>query len=412
MDIKNYVKKLIMQIINPPKQFQRNYGMRVIKVQNQDITLVSCSNVVLKINTPDAAGYFTECRSHLPRKQYVYKLVNDYFDLMCDDKSGRQDKEVVLSSISDDCRFRKLISSCLNKASAGKDYAGFLKNNDGNLIGICTQHADEQQKQRIRSFVVRYLRPHLIQHDSHKFMRYRYYHTRPTNKVLATEAVADLIGANELIPHAEYVKLEVNGLSDRALFGIFMEDARGICAMDIPPEVRRQKLTGKLQRSLIRLNLLDVICHDMDHSPNNYNVYTGDDEMLEGVHAFDNNDASTFSLRTSINFTTYKNCARIASDDGIILRPAVDIEIADKIMSLRKRAFYRSVFPYIGLLQAESAWQRIRKLQQSIVLTKKIRPEIFLEAHLFGEDTLNRELNGEYQKTYLVSFLEDCKYRY
>ena len=383
MNVKNDAKKLITQIINPPKQVRRPQALRVMKVDPRDITLVSCTNVVMKVNTPDAVGFFTECRAHLPLAQYVRKLVDDYFDLIAADEFNQHDKQVVLSAIGKDGR--------LDEAAIGSDKA---------------------QNQRIRTFAARYLRPHLAQHARHKFLRHGGYHTRPLTKVLATEAIADLVGASDMIPHAEYVKLEINGLSDRPLMGIFMENAKGICAMDMAPEIRRQKLTGKIQRAFIRLNLLDVICYDMDHSPNNYNVYLGEDDMLEGIHAFDNNDSSTFALRKNINFSTYKNCAHIASADGTIARPAVDHDMAKRILGLRKGAFYRSTFPYIGFLQVECAWQRIRKLQKAIVLTRKVHPEIFLEADMFNDDTLNQELSGADQKTYLVSFLEDCKYRY
>lgn len=402
MNVKNDAKKIVMQIIAPPRRIRHLREIRVLNIQKQDLTLVSCSNVVMKINAPGVRGYFTECRSHLPLEQYISRLVDDYFDMICADDSGRQDKECILAALGDDRRRRKLISSCLDGASAGTNYAQFLQSGDANP-------ADMQQ--RIESFVVRYLRPHLIQHDAHKFLPYGRHQTAVTNKVLATEAVATLIGAEELIPHAEYVKLEIQGLPGRGLFGIFMEEAKGVCAMDIPPEVRRQKLTGKLQRALIRLNLLDIICHDMDHSPNNYNVYMDEDGMLEGVHAFDNNDISAFPLRKEINFGTYKNCACITSDNGLISRPAVDNDIAQKIMLLQKPALCSAISPYIGPLQAEFTWKRIRHLQKAIALTRKAQPEIFLDACGFDDDTLSRELSGAYGKTYLISLLEDCKYR-
>ena len=81
-------------------------------------------------------------------------------------------------------------------------------------------------------------------------------------------------------------------------------------------------------------------------------------------------------------------------------------------MDLRKKAVYSALYRHIGLFLTEFTWKRIRQLQKAIALTQKIHPEIFLEAHMFNEDTLKEELSGAYDKTYLISFLEDCKYRY
>lgn len=402
---------LLRHFINPPKQIRKIQDIQEIEVSKQNITLVSCSNVVLKISSDKWNGYFTECRLHAPLKDYVYALVNDYYDVINSDTYASHDKELICNSICDSKNFNKLISIRSNGMSDGSVYARYLQSKDGSLIGISTYHSDEQQKQRIKVFVERYLRPHLIQYGSHRFLRYGKYQTIKTNKVLATEATAKMIGADELNPHAEYVKLKVSGCPNRALYGIFMEEAKGKCAMDIPPELRYQKLTGEFQRSLIRMNFLDVICYDLDHSPNNYNVYMDKDGMLEGVHVFDNNDASVFSLRNDINLSTYKNCACITLGNGIIHRPAVDKEITEKILKLSKRTVYRNLSPYLGVIPIECAWKRIQRLKKAIQFTRYAHPEVFLDRHMFGEDTLKLELSREYQKTYLISFLEDCRYR-
>ena len=357
--MKNFLKTLIRHIASPSKQVQQMNMVQEIEVAKEDIMLLSCSNVVLRIYSCGQNGYFTECRRHVPLKSYIMKLADDYFDLLCPGAYASQDKLLVYDAVNNPQTYRQLINA-LKSDENKSTYEKYLRCNDGRLLGIRTEESDELQKSRIRVFVQRYLYPHVQQYYSHRFLMFGKYHTGKTNKVLATETIADLIGANDLNPHAEYVKLRVSGYPDRSIFGIFMEDAKGICAMDMRPDTRAQKLTGQFQHSIIQMNLLDVICHDMDHSPNNYNVYLDDRGMLEGVHVFDNNDASCFSLRKSINFSTYKNCAHISSADGIINRPAVCRVTAEYIMQLTK--------------------QSVKKLSQGILVSYQsiIRGSVFI----------------------------------
>jgi len=407
--MKAVILKLIRHFVDPPKQVKNAQQLQTIEVPAKSIRLVSCSNVVFKIELSDRTCYFTECRMHMSLKKYIRGLINVYFDAVKPSLFSSHDKACLLRSIHGFKNYRSFL--CAVKQS-GSNYIQHLQNNQSSNFEVNSANPDGQQLQRLKDFVDLYLRPHLAQYYSHRFTLYGKYQTSKTNKIVATQEIAKLINAHELIPYCEYVKLKIKDSPQYTLLGVFMEEAKGICAMDMHPDLRCQKLTGKFQRSLCRLDFLDVLCHDMDHSPNNYNVYFDKDGMLEGVHVFDNNDSSAFSLRRSINFISYKNCAKITFDNGIINRPIIDNEIVEQIMGLSRSAVYRCLSAYLSPAAVKYTWDRVLRLQQAISLTKQYEPKRFLEASMFGKVSLERELNNSKVKTYLIAFLTDCKYRY
>ena len=84
------------------------------------------------------------------------------------------------------------------------------------------------------------------------------------------------------------------GLDRRSRIGYIMEDAGGVNALELTPEERLKRITPKLQKELINLNVLDYLCGMVDHSPGNYNVLLDEKGMFSGVRCFDNNRSVSY----------------------------------------------------------------------------------------------------------------------
>ena len=199
------------------------------------------------------------------------------------------------------------------------------------------------------------------------------------------------------------------------IFGNFMEKAHGICAMDIPGHQRRALLTPDFQRAMLNMNLLDVITHEQDHSPNNYNVVMDDSGLAAGISVYDNNGVGTFSMSIGIDYETYKRCSSFLRADGTVNRPCLDKTVANAVMLLTWKEVKDTLSPWLSKTAVWCTWNRIVALQRAIKRSIEINPDFLLDRESFAEESIEDELSGRYGKTYLVSFLQDClereKYR-
>ena len=156
---------------------------------------------------------------------------------------------------------------------------------------------------------------------------------------------------------------------------------------------------SKLQRELLNLNLLDVICNQPDHGPNNYNVYRTNDACT--VCAFDNDNEQTFFPFFQINHSL-SGCSPFIDGNGILNRPGLDAETVNKLNGLNMKAFKRRLKPYLNRLQLLALCARIKKLRKAIGHTCAIDDGLLKDAEDWDERILKKELNGAYGKTYLT----------
>ncbi len=401
----------IKKYLSCPKPIRNTGRVKTLSVQKENIQLVSCSNVIIHIKTDEIEGYLCECGIHLPILQYIENFAHVYFSCFCDvSEETTGDWKLIHEAIKNPDNLFKFSNIGRESPYANSPYRRYLDTDDGKEIGLDFSAADEQQKRRIRRFVERYAWPQLAAYYANLSLKGGH-HVNTSNKVLATEAMARLIGLEHTIPHAEYMKVCVTDADNCIIFGTFMEKAQGMCAMDIPPERRQAVLTPEFQRSLLNMNLLDIICHELDHSPNNYNVVLNAAGNAVDVSIYDNNGLGTFSLNSSIDYQTYKKCSSIVNTQGRINRPCLDKAVVMSIMNLRFRDVYDAIYPFYKMSIILCTWKRIVKLKRAIRKSMCANPGLLLEEKYFSKETIQKELSGVYGKTYLLSFLQDCLYR-
>ena len=385
-------------------------------VQKKNLEIISCSNIVLHVQTDQKDGYLSECRTHLPIREYVERFVDDYFALFrTADEKAASDQAVIRKMLENPTDFEKFTRIGKSSPYYDSPYRRYLQTNDSEVVGLHLFDADKDQISRIRHFTERYAWPQLTAYFTNSDAKMGTYHCYTTAKVLATEAMARLIGLEDLIPHAQYVKLVVTDAENRVIFGNFMEKAHGICAMDIPGHQRRALLTPDFQRAMLNMNLLDVITHEQDHSPNNYNVVMDDSGLAAGISVYDNNGVGTFSMSIGIDYETYKRCSSFLRADGTVNRPCLDKTVANAVMLLTWKEVKDTLSPWLSKTAVWCTWNRIVALQRAIKRSIEINPDFLLDRESFAEESIEDELSGRYGKTYLVSFLQDClereKYR-
>ena len=378
-------------------------------VQKKNLEIISCSNIVLHVQTDQKDGYLSECRTHLPIREYVERFVDDYFALFrTADEKAASDQAVIRKMLENPTDFEKFTRIGISSPHYDSPYRRYLRTDNGEEVGLHLFDADEDQISRIRHFTERYAWPQLTAYFANSHTKMGTYHCQTTAKVLATEAMARLIGLDDMIPHAQYVKLVVSDAENRVIFGNFMDKARGICAMDIPGHQRRALLTPDFQRAMLNMNLLDVITHEQDHSPNNYNVVMDDSGLASGISVYDNNGVGTFSMNIGIDYETYKRCSSFLRADGTINRPCLDKRVAERILNLKWQDLYKALVYYVSKPIILCTWARIKALKRAIIRSLERDSGFLLSAEAFSERTIEMELDGTFGKTYLNSFLQDC----
>ena len=351
----------------------------------------------------------SECRTHLPIREYVERFVDDYFALFrTADEKAASDQAVIHKMLENPTDFEKFTRIGISSPYYDSPYRRYLQTNDSEAVGLHLFDADKDQISRIRHFTERYAWPQLTAYFTNSDAKMGTYHCYTTAKVLATEAMARLIGLEDMIPHAQYVKLVVTDAENRVIFGNFMEKAHGICAMDIPGQQRRALLTPDFQRAMLNMNLLDVITHEQDHSPNNYNVVMDDSGLAAGISVYDNNGVGTFSMSIGIDYETYKRCSSFLRADGTINRPCLDKRVAERILNLKWQDLYKALVSYVSKPIILCTWARIKALKRAIIRSLERDSGFLLSAEEFSERTIEMELDGMFGKTYLNSFLQDC----
>lgn len=217
-----------------------------------------------------------------------------------------------------------------------------------------------------------------------------------------TELVGKLLGLESLHPQSELVSLP--GLGD----GILQAPAEGISILPFTAVQRRDMLTGAFQKEINNLNLLDVICYETDHSPNNYLVKRDSAGKLVGLSVFDNNGVGVFACRSTVCFYTYKKISLYLTEDGCVRRPHMSRQTANNLEQISFWTLYQCMRCCLKPLPILFLYRRISILQKAVRKTAARDPSFLLDDVDWNESTIQEELSGTYGKTYLVGFLQDC----
>lgn len=212
-------------------------------------------------------------------------------------------------------------------------------------------------------------------------------------RTVASRIVAEELNQAHLIAPYQWCRLMTD--DGNTLFGIMSPAAPGGRMIDsaIP-------LSASLQRELLCLNVLDAICYQPDHGPNNYNVAVNEDGDVS-VCAFDNDNPQTFFPW----FTVCKplaGCQALVDRNHQIQRPYMDRSLAVQVCCLDERKLCRRLKPYLNWLQIAAVCYRLGKVRAAIARTEKLSPGFLIDPACWSIQTVADEMGGEYGQTYLT----------
>ena len=223
----------------------------------------------------------------------------------------------------------------------------------------------------------------------------KYSHFSAT-KSIASRIVAEELGMKHMITSAEYCNLKLE--DGTIVFGVLSLAAEGARMID-----SKIKLTGFLQKELLNMNILDLICFQTDHGMNNYNIIEYGEQCK--ICAFDNDNPNTFLPYPMIK-DNFLGCSSIISSDGLLNRPYIDRTTVDNLLNIDIEILKNRLTPYLNKLQICALLKRIHKIQKMIEKTVAQKPECIITNDEWNELTIKEELCGSYGKTYLTIVAE------
>ena len=149
--------------------------------------------------------------------------------------------------------------------------------------------------------------------------------------------------------------------------------------------------------------LLDKICFQTDHGPDNYNVYCDDKNCL--VSAFDNDNPYAFSPLPYIK-KNVGGCSPQTDGKGGISCPIISNDIFERIKNVSCEGLKKRLTPYLNRAQVYSLIYRIRSIRKELMKAQVEGNLTVLNNNDWNEEILQKELNGEFGETYLTVLIK------
>lgn len=228
-----------------------------------------------------------------------------------------------------------------------------------------------------------------------------------TKRNVATSRMAALLGLEHLVAKSETTEIldkatgqtirgnlmeKANGAMDGNAFGVQFERALG--------KDKAVKVNNLVQRDLLNLQVLDVLCGQSDRHMGNImiqfdrkspitkeNPLKGD-ETVTGIMGFDNDAA--FGTNTDVvsrNAMGRKDRRVYDPATGEMTLPYMDKKLAERILELKPEVVRFALKGLITDAEIEAALKRLQLMQTAVTNTKKTHEERFLEDNQWNEET-------------------------
>lgn len=362
-------------------------------INNDDVfPITTTSNIVYKIIIKDSVFYFRECRLHLPPKEYVERIIESYNQIITKGNT-------FFPEIDNFKSFFNMGTAAIGASRIRKYY----HNGNPKFVGLhqCLNDKDKIKQKRF----IDYAWSELYLYRLNYGIKYGMPQIFNSVRALSYYKMSELLGLERLVPYTELVKINYQGMT---LCGTLMDSAQGIPFLDIMEKDRSNIFEPILQRELNDLNILDVICFEKDHRPDNYNVLLNDNGKVYSISVFDNDSPMSFFISKNISFLTYDGCSNLVDKNGNLNRPFINGNTYDRLNDINESVLINTFDELLSYKQIHSLYKRIIKLREAIKKSINKTCKLIYDDE-WNFNTVQEELCGKYGQTYLGLFSSDWK---
>lgn len=353
--------------------------------------LCKSTNTIICLESENKKFFFRECKKHCKPQLYVEKLNSDYLFWNKSNNTPR---------ISNFSKFMKM-GMLANQTSRVRM---FYENGNPEVIGIQSSTTENNYKE-LKEYVD-YSWSEIYNYWLNCGKKMGEYQTYNSSRAISFYLIAKLLGADDLVPNTRYIVLK--GLGETERIGILMDEAEGVSFNSIAYSLCRKKFSPLLQKNLLNLHLLDTICFEKDHRPDNYNVLLDIYERPVSICVFDNDSPMSFFPTKSISFFSYEGCSPLIDRKGYINRPYMDGNLCKRVLELSEDEIQRNLEKHLSHAQIIFLNKRIKKIQDALMKSITSKKCVLLnEEILWNKKTVEEEISGQYGQTYLSLFASD-----
>lgn len=412
---KEFVRRIVSNVLYK-KVDEKNIVWKDICVSHSNIVYFYLStNPIIYIDQGDAQYYFRECAHLLPKRKYILERIDYFFKFINDNdfvKMGFRQKIPIQTDFNEatvETFKRYIYSLCsdnrfldnmlrMDKSLRRINYSIWSENvkipiETARSLGLV--NLEEQHLDIAICFIWQMRSCSIIRHNM-GLVRGKNISYFNAVRTVSTQIVAEQMSISEIVVDSEWCRLKIG---DIELYGILSNAAKGIRACDcaVVPSI-------ELQQSLTELHILDLICYQQDHGPDNYNINCADKTSL--VCAFDNDNTNTFFPVGRVDLPL-AGCQSLIDRSGHMNRKYFSYELANKILQTNTKELCYKLKPYLNICQRYSLIVRLDKVKKSVNRAKK--SNILLKNNEWLDEYLNKELSGEYGETYLTKLVNNVK---
>lgn len=421
--IKNFLQKeyiRAVQCISFRRYDPRHHAVRKLHVAPSALRCFSLSaNNIKYVCTENGVEYFREiiCRSPLP--EYLQALLDDYFFLLYNERELDNFAQALPIEIQFPVELKRAFEAYVRACRQQPGFYGKLGRLEEvvrrsgysmwrpetrlteEMLAACGFTACPEPLMRVFPDFFAFMKSGLEQYRRSALAGTGGMDSFNACRTVATKIVAEALGLGKLIPDTEVVQLCAG---EKRMYGVLCSRCPGMRAKDA-----LWAPSPTLQKDLADLQVLDAICYQKDHAPNNYNVYAVAGRAA-GAMAFDNDNLWTFFPFLHISFTSAAGGSPLLGRSGLLQLPHLSAETARRVLECDAGALCRQLELYLNPLQRVALKCRIRAMQRALRRTMAARADFLLADDAWTEETLQHELSGAcgHTYTYLYATRQPC----
>lgn len=367
----------------------------VIECDQKDVKFFgNTPNTIIYFNKNGHQGFFRECRMHLPKDQFVDKLIDDY-SVFC---IGGEYGVSIATELKKELHNKASIRKFFNMGDGTNPYSNinkFRSSGDVTIIGL-TNNISEGLRDKLKD-IVQFVWGPISEYRFCSRQKYGTFHLYNSIRTDVTKKVADLLNVSGIIPCSNYGSIMLNNVNGGGYrFGIIVDVAMG----GMPQIGLHHKLSGTLQRDLNDLNIIDIITHQKDHRPGNYFVSKNEKGELSAISAFDNDAPTTLFPTFNVSFQTYMKCSPLVEKNRFN-RPYISRRIWEAINSLTETNLKQVLCNSCSRIELFALIIRFNRLKSAINNSYHDGSLKILEDYEWNTNTMKVELSGQFGRTYL-----------
>ena len=416
-DLKKYLKILIKRIVfflNSKRINIEDSDVITINISRNELSVFSLStNPIISFKIGGNIYFFRECPQIFCKHEFFDRAIVrffDFIDLQKVDKQIFKQKIPIRISFSKNevDEFKEYISA-IGTSSFYEKLAQADKIADRVSFNIWTKQEYDgvffskfgmmQLPEHLFDIAILFIwnmRSSAILFHNLTVSRFDKYSFFNAAKTISSKIVAEEFGVPKLLVDAKIVYLMLD--DNTKLLGVLTPKACGdrACDMIVDPD-------PSLQKELHDLFVLDNLCWQTDHGPDNYNIYR--DNGTCHICAFDNDNPYTFLPIPYVN-TNISGCSSFIDNNGKMKDSYISGQLLNGLEHVNLTTLKKRLKPYLNHLQVQALIHRVKIVKKSIMRAREDHELKAINDNECDKEILNNELSGAFGETYLTKLMK------